>query len=236
MEVLIRTISLRAEEGGGALTVPSMCQALGERVRDPVCNQAQGRLPGLSVYTLLSGWVRLSPLDGGVAGRCILSITRHAIRVSGGKCNQSPSPILWNAHVWQDKFAATLIKSSPSFAADTTSYRAGTDRALCHVVKFQNMPGMSLQECGKGPWTETRLLPGKPAEGACRTGTYCLPDPGAGVDPPTIPFLPSNSVDLDLGGHVFRQRPDFQNMKNLLFPEPRNSTWDPLPVIQPFWA
>lgn len=151
MEVLIRTISLGAEEGGGALTVPSMCQALGERVRDPVCSQAQGRLPQLPLHVTERLDVCLNPLAGGVSGRCILSITRHAIRVSGGKCNRSPFPILRNAHVWLDKFAATLIKSSPSFAADTTSYRAGTDRVLCHVVKSQNVPGMSLQECGKGP-------------------------------------------------------------------------------------
>lgn len=127
--------------------------------------------------------------------------------------------------MWLDKFAATLIKSSPSFAADTTSYRAGTDRALCHVVKFQNMLGMSLQEFGKGPWTETCSLPGKPAEGACRTSTYCLSDPGAGwVYPSTIPFLPCKSVGLTLGAHVFRQRPDFENMKNLLSPEPRTNS------------
>lgn len=34
MEVLIKTVFLRTEEGGEALTVLSMCQALGEQARD----------------------------------------------------------------------------------------------------------------------------------------------------------------------------------------------------------
>lgn len=32
--------------------------------------------------------------------------------------------------------------------ADTVSRQSGTARALCHAVKFRNMPGMSPQECG----------------------------------------------------------------------------------------
>lgn len=219
MKVLIRTISLRAEEGGGTLTASSMCQALGERVRDPVCHQARGRLPGLPAY-VTRGWICVSPLTGGAAGIGILSIARHTARVPGRSVTGAlPRLILWNAHVWLDKFAATLIKSSPSFAADTTSYRAGTDRALCHVVKFQNMLGMSLQECGEGPWTETCSLPGKPAEGACRTNrrapTACLTLVLGWVYPSIIPFLPCKSVGLALGAHVLRQRPDFENTKNL---------------------
>lgn len=33
--------------------------------------------------------------------------------------------------------------------ADTVSRQSGTARALCHAVKFRNMPGMSPQECGR---------------------------------------------------------------------------------------
>lgn len=85
MKVLIRTISLRIEEGGGTLTVSSMCQALGERVRDPVCNQAQGRLPGLPVYVI----ERVDMCQRGAADRCILSIARHAVRVPGGSVTRA---------------------------------------------------------------------------------------------------------------------------------------------------
>lgn len=61
---------------------------------------------------------------------------------------------------WLGKRAATAAEQSPRSAADTAPRHPGTDRALCHVVKFRNMPGMSPQECSEARGG-ARALPGQ---------------------------------------------------------------------------
>lgn len=53
MEVLIKTVFLRTEEGGEALTVPSMCQALGEQARDT--NVQLGPRSSVGTFHLVHG-------------------------------------------------------------------------------------------------------------------------------------------------------------------------------------
>lgn len=98
--------------------------------------------------------------------RARLPVTEPASRISGEDATRATcSPIRWNSPVWPGRLTATGLKWRMCCAADTVSHHSGTDRALCHAVKFRNTPGMSPQECSEACGGDHALLGSSTAQG-----------------------------------------------------------------------
>lgn len=98
----------------------------------------------------------------------------------------------WNSHEWLGKLIATFPKSTPSFAADTISHHSGTDRALCHVVKLRDVPGMSPREHSKEHTSRGRAADPEMPPPWAQGGS--LEAPGW-VQPGAAALCPRNGVD-----------------------------------------
>lgn len=126
---------------------------------------------GRAVSSRTQSWLTASPLRPTGLQAAALSC-HEAFRISGENATRAACPPLQgNSPVWLGNLRAAFVKSSPSFAADTISHHPGTDRALCHVVKFRNMPGMSPQECSEGPV----MNPAGPGQPHCMQGLQPTP-------------------------------------------------------------